>query len=49
MEDKKIQEILSKLRNMTTDEKWELVIKSYGMWEDYSKNWLERLRNGDSI
>jgi len=46
MEDKKIQEILEKLKNMTVDEKWELVMKSWGMWSNYPKTWLEDIRKG---
>ena len=44
--DDRIKEAQMELAKMSVAEKWELVKKSYGMWEDYPEDWLERIRKG---
>ena len=44
--DDRIKEARKKLARMSVAKKWQLVEKSYGMWKDYTEDWLERIRKG---
>ena len=44
--DERIREAREKLKKMSMDKRWKLIEESYGMWEDYPEDWLERLREG---
>lgn len=44
--DDRIKRARERLEKMSKAEKWELIRKSYGMWEDYPEDWLEKLRSG---
>jgi hypothetical protein len=45
--DERIAEARKKLEKMSIAEKWELVEKGFGMWKDYSEDWLKELRAGN--
>lgn len=44
--EERIEEARKKLSKMNKADKWKLVHKSFGMWEDYPEDWLERVRKG---
>lgn len=45
--DQKVEEIKKRLSEMSHAEKWEIVRESFGMWEDYPKDWLDNIRSGN--
>jgi len=44
--DERINEVKEKLSKMSRVEKWKLVEESFGMWEDYPQDWLDKIRKG---
>jgi hypothetical protein len=44
--DERINEVKKKLSKMSRVEKWKLVEESFGMWEDYPQDWLDKIRKG---
>ncbi len=44
--DERIKEVKDKLSKMSRDDKWKLVKESFGMWENYPQDWIEKLRKG---
>jgi hypothetical protein len=44
--EERVKKVREKLSKMTKAEKWKLVEQSFGMWEDYPEDWLDKLREG---
>jgi hypothetical protein len=47
--DERIEEAKDKLHRMSRAEKWKLVKESFGMWENYPQDWLDKLRTGNNL
>jgi len=45
--EEKIAWIEKEIKGMTEEERWGLIMESFGMWEDYPEDWLERMRRGE--
>jgi len=44
--DERIKEVKKILSKMSKNDKWKLVKESFGMWENYPQDWIEKLRKG---
>jgi len=44
--DERIKEVKEKLSKMSQADKWKLIKESFGMWENYPQDWIEKLRKG---
>lgn len=45
--DERVEQVKEMLSKMSRAEKWKLVEESFGMWEDYPQDWLDKLREGN--
>jgi hypothetical protein len=43
----RIKKAKDELNKMSRTEKWKLVEESFGMWENYPPDWLEKLKKGN--
>ena len=47
--DERVKRIKAEVKMLGKEERWDLIMESFGMWEDYPEDWLERVREGASF